>query len=292
MEPTGFSHGTWSQLWDIPAVLFPPQPPIPVPLFVLLPELIPTTTVFDIWEPSICIPQSVPPQSVLLVSEYTVYKVQDPLYWLLFIGHNGVCEYERVHYNVGKRVILSKQEVISKVRGVSHKEFRALTGTGPSYTQGRVSELLSKMQNPMERSSIEMFPFYSMYYDCPIFLVNPVNRTYVVWELCVTATSTATTSSLTDSSGWESRPIVLYMRGNNFTVELNALERIRSGTFDGLVRIQSHDDPLLPIGKYTKLELGDMYSKVCASNTTSASESKKMTKQFIYDALYDKLKSN
>jgi hypothetical protein len=201
--------------------------------------------------------------------------VTDILYWLLFIGHNGVDEYFRVHHNVGKQVVEAKLDLVNKVRRIGHKEFRRLTSCGPSYTQGRVCELLTKLQNPGERSSVDMFPMYCVLYECSIFLVDSVKRTYVLFDY-----SAEDKPNAWESHTWESRPIIVYVRGNRFTVECDALTRIRSGAFDNLVRIRSHNDPLEAIGKYTKAELINMHSKLCTTSQSIA-----MNKQELYDAI-------
>lgn len=194
---------------------------------------------------------------------YELYsEVVDPLFWLLFIGYNGVDEFNRVHYNCGKLMVTEKQKVVDIVSSIPHKQFQTITGSGTMYTKIRIKELMSMVQTS-KYTTMDMMHLFAVFYKTPIFIVDETLNTFCVYDY------------KGDVDTNDNPPIILYIHFTIknlpcFTVDTNAIDTIRSGKFDtDYIQIQSYNTPLDSISKYNKGELVKIYNHIACRHKHS-----------------------
>lgn len=247
-------------------------------------------------------------------TEFSVAGTTDPLFWLVFIGAHGIDAYYANEFNHGRTAIEEKQRIVAYIGGKSARELCAETGKSISVlSKARIQELAAQIQN-QRQLGVPALTLLSAYYGTPIWIVFRERR--IVYESASSALSASTDAA-------PEPPIVLYVRrparrfdaGNPrrqsvdlpLAVETDLAKRAAAPTaLAEFVRVHTiepwisgveptdADRPAVldPVGKYTKLQLEQMYRRVCvdhicsvASTTEQTPEPMPKTKQTLYDAI-------
>ena len=188
-----------------------------------------------------------------LMNDVIFPNKDDQLFWCIYIGINGVLEYEQIKRSFYNKIISEKQ----KIGNFYSENFKKMNNIKIKITNKEIKEIIANIMLNKEMD-IEMVYAFAIYYEILIRIINIDKEIYLDIE-----------------PNEYKNEIILIKKGKEYGIDL---ENSYKENLDCYVKLEKYNKPLKAISSYNVGELREIADKLTYSKIDSNSNKQELYK--------------
>jgi hypothetical protein len=202
-----------------------------------------------------------------IVEEYITPKLNDSLFWCLYIAINGYDEYLQIQRNYGVKELEIKKSIAELVKTKANL-FKL---TNYKVTKVSIQEILSELLTSQKDTSMLCLIAMTIYYNINVILVNATNQLMV--EFISNAESELPT-------------YVLRKQDKQYSINIEPISQERRTIMkESMICLENYTKPLKPISNYKADDLINIAKKLGVYN-----DAEKLKKHDLYEKISECMK--
>lgn len=202
-----------------------------------------------------------------IVEEYITPKLNDSLFWCLYIAINGYDEYLQIQRNYGVKELEIKKSVAELVKTKANL-FKL---TNYKVTKASIQEILSELLTSQKDTSMLCLIAMIIYYNINVILVNATNKLMV---------------EFISNKDNDLPTYVLRKQDKQYSINIEPITPARLTIMkETMICLENYTKPLKPISNYKADDLMDLAKKMGLYN-----DAEKLKKPDLYEKISEHMK--